>query len=123
LHLTDVSAGTDRVIEGPPQSDGFIAGGAFSPDAGTVAGFVLQRPAIGSIHAELVLVDVKTGHVAGPVADSAVNIGETIVAAAWSPTSHWLYFSGIADPMMAYHPATTKAIRLGEAPSYTYAVS
>ena len=110
LHLTDVATGIDRVIAPPTGAPGWVRGGAISPDGKTLAAFVdAESPeADKQSVATLVLVDVETGRLT-PVPGSEVPFGEPIVAAAWSPTSGWLFYSGVLDPMYAYRPGPAGA--------------
>src|SRR6202022_4402687 len=112
LHLTDVSAGTDRVIAPPAGSSEFLAGGALSPQGNTLAALVDQSDPAAGRNALVVLIDTASGALT-PVANSAIEYGEDIGAAAWSPTSQWLYFcGGGVAPMKAYYPTNPAAIEL-----------
>ena len=120
LHLTDVSAGTDRVIAAPDGSTSFLAGGALSPDGTTLAAFVDQSDAARRT-SSVVLTDTTTGALT-PVANSAIEYGEDIGVAAWSPTSQWLYFcGGNGGPIKGYRLTNPAAIDLTIPGSYTFA--
>jgi hypothetical protein len=121
LHVTDVGTGKDRLVAPPVGGAGYLRGGAFAPDGATLAAFV--PGASGGSSALLVLIDLTTGRVEGPIPGSEVPVGEPVVAAAWSPTSHWLYFSGLGAWMKAYRPGDGSAIELTRPGSYTFAVS
>jgi hypothetical protein len=121
LHLTDVSKGTDLVIAPPNGSTFFLAGGALSPEGTTLAAFVDQADASTGRKASVVLIDTASGNLT-PVANSAIEYGEDIGAAFWSPTSQWLYFcGGGTGPMKAYYPTNPAAIDLTVPNSYTFA--
>ena len=121
LHLTDVSSGTDRVIAPPSGSTFFLAGGALSPEGTTLAAFVDQTNATTERKALVVLIDTASGALT-PVANSAIEYGEDIGAAAWSPTSQWLYFcGGRIGPMKAHYGTNPAAIELTIPNSYTFA--
>jgi hypothetical protein len=127
LHLTDVATGVDRAIAPPQGSVGWVRGGAISPDGATLAVFADASPTTGpdgpnGQGASLVLVDVRTGRTT-PVPGSTFPVGEPVVAAAWSPTSGWLFFSGIVDPMLAYRPGLPAPVRLAIPWSYSFTVS
>ncbi len=86
-----------------------------------MAAFVDQPGAAAERKGLLVLIDIASGAVT-PVANSAIEYGEDIGAAAWSPTSQWLYFcGGGTSPMKAYYPSSPAAIELTIPNSYTFA--
>ena len=124
LHVTDVATGEDRVVE-PPLGTGWVKGCAISADGRRLAAFAAPlhgaRPP-GATGANLVMVDLVTVE-ATPIQGSEVPYGEPVIAAAWSATSDWVFFSGLGGPMRAYFPGTSSAVQLPWPASYTFAVT
>jgi hypothetical protein len=121
LHITDVSTGSDRVIVAPAGSHGFLGGGAIAPDGRTLAAFI--NGSADHRTAALVLIDIPSGHVAGPVEQSTVAISEPAGAARWSTTSQWLFFSGLDGLLREYATGDSGAQSIPEPASYNFAVT
>jgi len=90
LHLGDLTTGRDRVVAPPPESDGFAAPGAFSPDGRTLAAVTRSgfstRPALA-----LVTVD-RTAAVRVAGSDGALS-DRCSPCLAWAPAGDWVFFS------------------------------
>jgi hypothetical protein len=116
-----------RAIDVPAGTKGWARGGAISPDGKSIAAFVDVSPFVEADRsgpgAALVIVDVATGAVSDPIPGSVVAVGEPTVTARWSPTSDWLFFSGIEDSMHAYKRGTSAAVPLAIPASYAFAAS
>jgi PASTA domain len=122
LTLTNVSAkGTPtnkRTIDPPGDSNGFIGGGAFSPDGRTLAAFVEATPTQQGPAARLVLVDVASGAV-HEVRGGQISIGESYGFANWDSTGRWLFFGGFPEHLLVHRAGTDDAVALNLPASYT----
>jgi hypothetical protein len=122
LTFTDVSAtGTatnNRTIDPPGDSNGFIGGGAFSPDGRTLAAFVEATPTQQGPAARLVLVDVASGAV-HEVRGGQISIGESHGFANWDPSGRWLFFGGFPEHLLVHRAGTDDAVALNLPASYT----
>jgi hypothetical protein len=119
LHVTDVATGADQVIASAPGTDGYIAGGAISPNGRWLAAFffVGAGPSPG---ARAALIDLRTAQVT--TLEPPVRVGELIGAANWTPDSRWLIFGGLSGSLYAYRPGQRgPALPLPLPSSYTFA--
>ena len=120
LHVVDVGSRQDTRIKAPPGTDGFVGGGAISPDGAMVAAFVGGANDGTGPTADLVLVDLRTGTTSGPIGESQVEVGEPVGSAAWSPSGKWLFFCGLQGPMHVYAPGEAAATALPLPSSYAF---
>lgn len=123
LHLTDLASGGDEVVD-PPAGLVWIRGGAISPDGTRLAAFATpphhhDAPAE---RARLVVVDIATKG-AIVVTGSDVPLGDPEVAARWSATSGWLFYSGLGASVRAWFPGAASTIALPVPGTYAFAVT
>jgi hypothetical protein len=109
-----------RTVDPPNDSNGFIGGGAFSPDGRTLSAFVGTTPTHQGPAARLVLVDVASGAV-HEVRGGQIAIGESYGFATWDPTGRWLFFGGLQQPLLVHRSGTDDAVALDLPASYTSA--
>jgi hypothetical protein len=120
LSSQDPAKNKTRTVDPPSDSNGFIGGGAFSPDGRTLAAFVEATPTHQGPAARLVLVDVASGAVRD-VRGGQISIGESYGFATWDPTGRWLFFGGFPRPLLVHRNDTDDAVALNLPASYTSA--
>lgn len=118
VSVTDIAKNQTRTVDPPSDSNGFIGGGAFSPDGRTLAAFVLAPATKQGPAARLVLVDVASGAL-HEVRGGQISIGETYGFATWDPTGRWLFFGGLQQPLRVHRAGTDDAIALNLPANYT----
>jgi hypothetical protein len=116
LHLTDVQTGTDELIPPPPGANGYLGGGAFSPDGTYLAAFVASPGP--PLRARPVLIRLADKHTEPQT--TTVAIGEPVGAAAWDGSGTVVFVSGIDGAILACRPATATPIVLPAPASYTF---
>jgi hypothetical protein len=123
LHVTNTDAppaSADRTVAPLRGHDGYLPGGALSPDGSQLAVFV-AGPGRHHSDAELALVDTTTWHVT-LVGDSVVPVGHSAATAEWTPDGSTVFFSGSKGPMRAYELGDANAISIGIKGSDSFAV-
>ncbi len=118
LALTDIASNLTRTVDAPRDSNGFIGGGAYSPDGRTLAAFVEAAPTKQGPAARLVLIDTASGAVQ-EVRGSQIGVGESYGFATWDPTGKWLFFGGFPGNMLVHRVGTDDAVALGLPARYT----
>ena len=122
LHVVDVRSPRELRISKPPGAGGFDAGGALSPDGTTLAVFVGAGTAFNPT-ADLVMVDLRTAVMSGPIAGGQIAVGEPVGSATWSPSGRSLFFCGLDGPMRQYEPGAPAAVTLDQPSSYAFAAT
>ena len=115
LHVTRISTQVDRLVEAPPGSEGFLFGGAFSPDGGYLAAYAAFPPET-DVQQRLAVIDLgsMTSTVAGPVPASQSQ------AAVWTPDGAWVFFCGFPGPLRAFRPLDHRLFDVGEPAACPY---
>jgi hypothetical protein len=103
LHLTTITTGADRVVQPPPGSAGFLAGGAISPDGRFLAAHVLFPPE-SNVAPVIDVIDLRaaTSILAG---SAHARQDQTVV---WTPDGAWVFFCGFPAPLYAFRPSDQK---------------
>ncbi|MCU4185463.1 hypothetical protein K6U06_13905 [Acidiferrimicrobium sp. IK] len=125
LNLTDAALGATRPVPPPVGTDGFAAGGAFSPDGAMVLVFAVAPSSPGAALLSLtpVLIDTAKARVDRglPSVETRSVQGVPVGVAWWTADGTWTVYSGLAGSVSAAGLAG-RVLDLGLPPSFAFAL-
>ncbi|GAC1366439.1 MAG: hypothetical protein NVSMB32_10760 [Actinomycetota bacterium] len=125
LHITDAFSGVDQTVAPPPGRAGYLAGGGFSPDGGTLAAFVADP--LGA-HLTLVRPDASkpasavAGFTARRIDGGLVQTESPAATAVWTPDGTRVFFCGVNGTMHVLRIGDAAASSIDQPSSSSFAV-